>query len=91
MWILLQVNDPFGSSCVPELPVVTGAQCIRAFEKVGFSVDRIRGSHHVMVKPGHRFVLTVPVHGRRALAKGTLKALIRAAAMSIADFVELLD
>lgn len=75
---------------MPELPSVTGRQCIRAFEKIGFELDRVRGSHHILVKPGHPYVLTIPVHRKRAIAKGTLRELIRAAGISVADFIELL-
>ena len=33
-----------------KLPSVTGWEAIRAFEKAGFVVDRIRGSHHILKK-----------------------------------------
>ncbi len=70
-----------------DLPSVSGQQAIAAFEKDGFSVARMSASHHIMNKPGHRFVLSVPVHGNRPLRKGTLRGLIRAAGMTVAEFV----
>lgn len=32
-----------------KLPIVSGAECIKALEKIGFSVYRQRGSHITMV------------------------------------------
>lgn len=73
------------------LPCVTGKEAIRAFEKLGFVVDRVRSSHHIMKKDGHPFVLTVPVHGSNELKPGVIRSLIRAAGISVSDFCKLLD
>ncbi|HBO42577.1 MAG TPA: hypothetical protein DD670_01305 [Planctomycetaceae bacterium] len=70
---------------MPSLPAVDGRQAIRAFEKLGFSVVRIQGSHHIMEKAGHRYVLSVPVH------RGTLRSVIRAADITVEEFVGLCD
>ena len=76
---------------MPKLPAVCAKQVIDAFSKVGFSVDRIKSSHHIMKKTGHRYALTVPYHGNRTLADGTLRSLIRSAGLTVPEFVELLD
>ena len=34
----------------------------------GFSLDRVRGSHHIMV--GGAITVPVPVHGKKELGKG---------------------
>jgi predicted RNA binding protein YcfA (HicA-like mRNA interferase family) len=34
------------------LPVVNGRRIIQALGRAGFTVDRIVGSHHVLVYPG---------------------------------------
>ncbi|HET6878653.1 MAG TPA: type II toxin-antitoxin system HicA family toxin [Pirellulales bacterium] len=73
-----------------ELPQVTGAQACRAFAKFGFVLDRIRASHHILRKPGFPNVLSVPIHGNKALKKGTLRTLIRDAGISVEQFVEAL-
>ena len=70
-----------------ELPSVTGERAVSAFSTFGFSVVRIRGSHHVMKKPGHKYNLTVPVHKGEILKKGTLRDLISAAAITVEEFV----
>jgi len=73
---------------MPGLPVISGAEAVRAFERAGWRQDRQHGSHIVMIKPGHIASLSVPQH--RELAPGTLRALIRAAGMSVEEFTALL-
>ena len=70
-----------------ELPSVTGTQAIAVFERAGFSVVRISGSHHIMNRPEHRFLLSVPVHRNETLKTGTIRGLIRDAGMTVAQFV----
>lgn len=72
------------------VPQVAGTDAIKAFQKAGFNVVRITGSHHIMKRAGHRFVLSVPVHGNRPLKKGTLMSLIHAAGMTEEQFRQLL-
>jgi len=69
---------------MPKLPVVSGADAVRAFERAGWRVDRHRGSHVVLLKAGHIASLSVPQHPE--LAPGTLRALLRAAGLSIEEF-----
>jgi len=69
-------------------PVVSGTEAVKAFERAGWRVDRQRGSHVVLLKPGHVASLSVPQHPE--LAPGTLRALIRAAGMSVEEFTALL-
>ncbi|TVQ63931.1 MAG: addiction module toxin, HicA family [Phycisphaerales bacterium] len=40
------------------------AEIRKLLEKHGWSLDRIRGSHHVFVKPGHRSI-PIPVNKGR--------------------------
>lgn len=71
------------------LPVLSGRELIRALEKAGFEVDRQKGSHIVLrnVDPPHRR-LTVPDH--REIKKGTLRAILRQAGMTLEELAELL-
>lgn len=55
----------------PKLPVVSGAEAVRAFERLGFSVVRQRGSHIILrrgasgcVVPNHRELKTGTLAGR---------------------------
>ncbi len=67
------------------LPVVSGAEAVRAFVKAGWREDRRHGSHVILLKDGSQVSLSVPMH--RELAPGTLTALIRAAGMTVQEFV----
>lgn len=69
----------------PALPALSGREVVRAFESFGWQVARQSGSHIVMVKEGEMATLSVPDH--REVAKGTLRSLIRAAGLTVAEFV----
>jgi predicted RNA binding protein YcfA (HicA-like mRNA interferase family) len=58
------------------LPVISGRELIAALEKIGYEVDRQKGSHVVLrqtIAPYRR--LTIPDH--KEVAKGTLRAILR--------------
>ncbi len=69
------------------LPVLSGADLVRPLTRLGFEVDRQTGSHVILrqVEPPHRR-LTIPNH--KVLAKGTLRAIIRAARLTVGDIVD---
>ncbi|HRU04449.1 MAG TPA: type II toxin-antitoxin system HicA family toxin [Candidatus Brocadiia bacterium] len=69
---------------MPRLPVLSGAEAASAFERAGWRPDRQRGSHLILLKPGHVASLSVPQH--RELAPGTLRAF----GMSVEEFSDLL-
>lgn len=73
---------------MPSLPVISGADAVRAFGKDGWQAVRQRGSHVIMVKDGSIASLSVPNH--RELARGTLRSLIRDAGLTPAEFIQLL-
>jgi len=75
---------------VGKLPVVSGADAVRAFCRIGYAVSHQTGSHVLLrrTQPPHRH-LSVPNH--KELAKGTLRGLIRDAGLTLDQFVELLD
>lgn len=72
---------------MPKLPVVSGADVIRALERLGFLVTRQRGSH-VMVRRGSSGCV-VPNH--RELKTGTLAGILRQAGVSAEEFIEALN
>jgi predicted RNA binding protein YcfA (HicA-like mRNA interferase family) len=73
-----------------KLKRVTGRQLVRILERMGWHVDRVRGSHHIMRSPVYpRVTLSVPVHGRRALPIGTLSGILRDAAIGDEEFNQL--
>ncbi|MCW5703555.1 MAG: type II toxin-antitoxin system HicA family toxin [Bradyrhizobium sp.] len=73
------------------MPVVSGRRVIQALTRTGFVVNRIVGSHHVLVYPGDPTrTVTVPVHAGRDLKPGTLRSIIRQAGLTVDEFNELL-
>jgi predicted RNA binding protein YcfA (HicA-like mRNA interferase family) len=48
-------------------------------------------SHHVLKKPGHKYLLSVPVHGGKPVAPGILRHLIQAAGITVEAFTALLS
>jgi len=71
------------------LPVVSGLEAIRAFERAGWRRARQKGSHVSLIKSAVNVNLSVPLH--RELDRGTLRRLIRLAGLSVDEFVALLD
>jgi predicted RNA binding protein YcfA (HicA-like mRNA interferase family) len=72
-----------------KVPSISGKNAVAAFEKAGFEVARVKGSHHIMKREGHPNLLSVPVHNRD-IAKGTLRSLITAAGLTVKEFCDLL-
>jgi len=68
---------------MPSLPVVSGAEVVRALKYLGFVVARQRGSHIVMRKGSQGCV--VPDH--REIKTGTLGGLLKQAGVSVEDFI----
>jgi predicted RNA binding protein YcfA (HicA-like mRNA interferase family) len=64
---------------------ISGKEAVKAFEKAGWQKIGQVGSHVVMVKAGVRANLSIPQH--KELSIGTLRALIRAAGLSVDDFL----
>jgi predicted RNA binding protein YcfA (HicA-like mRNA interferase family) len=73
---------------VSKLPVVSGAECVKALKQLGFVVTRQRGSHIILVREEPKTSITVPDH--KELDRGTLRAIIRQADLTVDEFVELL-
>jgi predicted RNA binding protein YcfA (HicA-like mRNA interferase family) len=74
---------------VSYLPPVSGREVVKALGRIGYEVDRQRGSHIVLRnrEPPHRR-LTVPDCDE--VAKGTLRGIIRQAGLSVEEFKALL-
>lgn len=71
------------------LPVVSGRELVKLFVKLGYAVDRQRGSHIILrhCEPPHRR-LVVPDHAE--IANGTLRTLLRESGLSVEDLRRLL-
>ena len=73
---------------MPKLPVVSGREARKAFEKAGWVFDRQRGSHMILGKPDTPRMLSIPDH--RELDTGLLRGLVRDSGLSVEEFVKLL-
>ena len=71
---------------MPKLPRVSGAEAVRALERLGFVVARQRGSHIVLRRGAEGCV--VPNH--RELKTGTLAGVLKQAGVSAQDFINAL-
>ncbi|MEY2550625.1 MAG: hypothetical protein QOG12_769 [Verrucomicrobiota bacterium] len=74
---------------MPPVPLLSGREVVRVFERFGWQRVRQRGSHIILVKEGSRATLSVPDHAE--LGRGTLRSLIRAAGLTIEEFMERVD
>jgi len=74
---------------VSTLPHVSGRKVLQALLKIGYEKDRQKGSHIVMrqISYPHRRIV-VPDH--KEVAKGTLRAIIRHAGLTVEEFAKLL-
>jgi predicted RNA binding protein YcfA (HicA-like mRNA interferase family) len=71
---------------MPNVPLLSGREAVRVFEKFEWQVARQRASHIILVKEGARATLSVPDH--KEVARGTLRALIRAAGLTVDEFAQ---
>jgi predicted RNA binding protein YcfA (HicA-like mRNA interferase family) len=74
----------------PKLPVISGADLIRALAKFGYLAVRQKGSH---VRLRHstdskRLPVTVPLHAE--IAFGTLRRILRDASITVEEFLSAL-
>lgn len=73
----------------PKLPVVSGPNCIKALEKIGYVVVRQKGSHiRLKDKNGKLPPLTVPDHNE--LRPGLLRKILNDAGLTVEGFISLL-
>jgi predicted RNA binding protein YcfA (HicA-like mRNA interferase family) len=71
-----------------KLPRISGRECVRALEKGGFFFKRQEGSHIILRRNDPFAQIVVPDH--KELDRGTLRAIIRQAGLSIDEFTNLL-
>jgi predicted RNA binding protein YcfA (HicA-like mRNA interferase family) len=73
-----------------KLPALTAAEILRALRRAGFTVERVKGSHHHLrhaARPASRVV--VLAH-RGDLPTGTVNAILRQAGLSREELLRLL-
>ena len=70
------------------LPRLSGRECIRALGKAHFYLKRQEGSHMILRRDNPFAQVVVPDH--KELDRGTLRAIIRQAGLTVDEFTELL-
>ena len=71
-----------------KLPIVSGRECVVALQKIGFTITAQKGSHINMRRANPFGKTVVPNH--KALKKGTLKAILKDANLTVDEFIALL-
>ena len=70
------------------LPRISGRECVKALGKIGYYLKRQHGSHMIVRRDDPFAQLVVPDH--KELDRGTLRAIIRQADLSVSEFMSLL-
>lgn len=70
---------------MPSVPLLRTRDVVRGFERLGWRVVRQRGNHIIMTKANHQATLSVPEHPQ--VARGTLRALIAKAGLTVEQFL----
>jgi len=60
---------------------LSGKELAKLLEKSGWSLLRVKGSHHIYGKSGSIVRLSVPIHGNEPLKKGLLNHLLKLAGL----------
>lgn len=71
------------------LPRITGREIVVALRKVGFEVNRIKGSHHFLRHVDGRGTV-IPVHSGETIGPGLLSAILRDCEIDRDEFIALL-
>ena len=76
-----------------KLPSLSSKELIKALRRAGFedAPKRGKGSHEALVKSAPGITRLVVVPDRKAIPKGTLRAILEQAGLSKEEFFSLLD
>ena len=72
------------------LPALTGTDLISILKKIGFAVDRQRGSHVFMKHPDGRGTV-IPVHAKETIGPGLFSKILRDVDLSRQEFLDLIE
>ena len=61
---------------------ITGKELCRLLNEAGWTLKRIKGSHHIFGKPGERKIIAVPVHGNQTIKPGLALRIAKDAGIS---------
>lgn len=73
-----------------KLPVLKPRELLRALKRAGFYVDRITGSHYILVNKGYpKKRITLPYHNRD-LAPRTIVSIIKQLELTPEEFMDMI-
>jgi predicted RNA binding protein YcfA (HicA-like mRNA interferase family) len=72
---------------VGRLATIQALRMIKALARLGWSVARVSGSHHILTKSGHSPV-TIPVKKGATLKEGTARSILKKAGISEDEFFD---
>jgi len=64
---------------------VSGKDFAKILERHGWSLLRIKGSHHVYGKAGSEVRISVPIHGNQSLKTGLMRHFLKSAGLTEKD------
>lgn len=64
------------------MKAISGKEMATLYEERGWTLRRVRGSHHHYAKEGCSQIATIPIHGSTALAIGLQLSLMRLAGIT---------
>ncbi|MDE2851808.1 MAG: type II toxin-antitoxin system HicA family toxin [Acidobacteriota bacterium] len=67
------------------MKALTGRELCSLLESRGWQLRRVRGSHHIFVKPGIAARISVPVHRGTTLKRGLQRHLMKIAQIRDSD------
>jgi predicted RNA binding protein YcfA (HicA-like mRNA interferase family) len=73
-----------------QLPALKPKDVIRALERAGFVVRRIRGSHHQLTHPNNPVLRTTVPHGTKDIKRGLLRAILKDCEITPDEFLDFL-
>ena len=73
-----------------KLPSLTGKELVSSLKKVGFIVERQRGSH-VFLKHDDGRATVVPIHSGETIGPGLLSKILRDAEMTKDELLKILE
>lgn len=64
---------------------ISGKKLCKVVEKFGWTLVRIKGSHHIYTRENTSKIVVIPVHGNRDLPIGTLNGILKDAELTEDD------
>ncbi len=69
------------------MATIQALRMLKALVRLGWTLDRVAGSHHILTKPGCSPV-TVPVKKGATLKEGTARSILRQAGIGEDEFFD---